>query len=77
MKRKKWLIVTSITIVLVLIYVVFIRDTSTPVKLLNVKDRVVQRTVSASGKVKSANHADLTFSSLGRVYLLNAVEGVE
>ena len=46
-----------------------------PVKIITPEDRVVEKTVSASGNVKSLENADLSFNATGRVIYIGVKKG--
>jgi len=45
------------------------------VKVINPEQRIVEKTVSTSGKIKSQNSADLSFNTTGRIYFINVKKG--
>lgn len=75
MNNKKLFIVVGI--ILIAIFALSFSRGNKPieVKEVEIKNRIVQRTVSASGIVKSRNEANLAFASLGRIYNLTVEKG--
>jgi RND family efflux transporter MFP subunit len=67
MKIKKWYVIPAAIALILIVYLVFFRKDTIPVKEIPIKNVVVKRTVSAPGEVKSVNEADLSFASVGRV----------
>ena len=73
---KKWL---PILLVVIGVALFFGRRASINVQVrkIQVKDRIVKRSVSASGSVKSKNEADLSFPLVGTIRTISVKEGDE
>lgn len=76
MNRRTWIIIGAV-IVSVIGGIIFFtsRGKSVNVELVNVEQRLVEQTVSASGVVKSTREANLALPAVGIVYNLAVEEG--
>lgn len=74
-KKYTWIIVFILAILGVRAY--YTRDgvKTVMVKPVTIQNRIVEKTVSASGKVKSQNSAELSFNTTGRIQSINVKEG--
>ena len=69
--------VLPIGLVILVMWFFFIRpkNDSVLVKEIKVENKVVEKTVSASGTVESLNQANLSFQTLGKIQRINVKEG--
>lgn len=74
-KKIKWLV--PLLIIGFFIWYSFFRQPSITsiVRKVNIENKIVQRTVSTNGSIKSLNQADLSFTSYGKIQKINVKEG--
>ncbi|MFC1755922.1 efflux RND transporter periplasmic adaptor subunit [Patescibacteria group bacterium] len=77
MKINKWYFIVPVVIIAVILLVIIFGKKGVPVKEIPIKERVVKRTVSASGVVKSRDEADMSFASIGSIYNIAVKKGDE
>ncbi len=73
--RKRWWILAGVAILIVIVFFFIRRNSSIPVTKIELQQKIVKKTVSASGTVKSSKEADLAFVTAGRITTLNIKKG--
>ncbi|MFC1622031.1 efflux RND transporter periplasmic adaptor subunit [Patescibacteria group bacterium] len=76
-KRKKIIIIGVVVVVAIGFLFLKNKNGAIPVKEIEIKHKVVKRTVSASGEVKSHREAGLSFPLIGRLAKLYVKKGEE
>jgi len=66
-KKYSWILAATLVFIIARSYYTSDGIKTLSVKEVKVENRIVEKTVSASGKVKSENSANLSFNSTGRV----------
>jgi len=77
MKTKKWYFIIPVILVGITLIFIFFFKKGVPVKEIPIKNRVVKRTVSASGTVTSRDEADMSFATIGSIYDIVVEKGEE
>ena len=77
MNIKKWYFIIPVVLITIIIGFIIFSKKGVPVKEIPLKERVVKRTVSASGTVKSRDEADMSFLSIGSIYNIAVKKGEE